>query len=266
MDVSGLCKLADFGVSSTLNSSLGHQRTVIGTPHWMAPEVLLSDEYNELADVWGLGVTAYELAIGEPPHARLHAMRAAVKIPQAEPPTLPDPETWTEAFHSFLRACLTKDPLHRPSAAALLLHPFIADAAPRSVLLDMISISQRAMEARERRDGGGSGGGSGKGGKVTASGSSAATVSPRRRHPADGLVGAFDDGEEEGEGKSAVMRSRTVQQRHRLSPANEEVEGRGSEGMETEEGGAAVATLRMPVIHHDHHEKEKKTTVSVLAE
>ena len=102
-DSDGTCKLSDFGVSATINHSLGRQRTVIGTPHWMAPEVLLSDDYDELADVWGLGITAYELAIGEPPHAKLHSMRAALKIPQAAPPTLPDPHQWTHSFHDFLR-------------------------------------------------------------------------------------------------------------------------------------------------------------------
>ena len=199
-DSTGICKLADFGVSSTINSSLGRQRTVIGTPHWsaetaheqhdsrwncavlnttrqpaqplavslcvvlavmsvvlrcivvwcclllrMAPEVLLSDEYNELADIWSLGITAYELAVGEPPHAKLHSMRAAVKIPQAAPPTLPDPETWSGDFHSFIAAVLIKDPARRPSAEALLHHPFIARAADPAVLVPMIT--QREREA-----------------------------------------------------------------------------------------------------------------------
>ena len=141
----------------------------------MAPEVLLSDEYNELADVWGLGITAYELAIGEPPHARLHSMRAALKIPQSAAPTLPDAHQWTHTFHDFirqwsdrqrlrgredeqppthppthlwraalwLRVSLTKDPSHRPSAACLLLHPFVSHASPPSVLLPMIQASSR---------------------------------------------------------------------------------------------------------------------------
>ena len=71
----------------SLCQTLGKHRTVIGTPHWMAPEVLMSDDYNELADIWSLGITAYELAIGEPPHAKLHSMRAALKIPMSPPPT-----------------------------------------------------------------------------------------------------------------------------------------------------------------------------------
>ena len=78
----GCIKIADFGISVSLDKTLGRQRTVIGTPHWMAPEVLTSDDYDEKADIWSLGITAYELAIGEPPHAKLHSMRAALKIPQ----------------------------------------------------------------------------------------------------------------------------------------------------------------------------------------
>ena len=95
----------------------------------MAPEVLLSDEYNELADVWSLGITAYELAVGEPPHAKLHSMRAAVKIPQSAPPTLPDPDTWSSDFHSFLAACL---PEHDTRVLTNYGFLFLADIERRS--------------------------------------------------------------------------------------------------------------------------------------
>ena len=117
----------------------------------MAPEVLLSDEYNELADVWSLGITAYELAVGEPPHAKLHSMRAAVKIPQSAPPTLPDPETWSGDFHSFIAACLVKDPNRRPSAEALLHHPFIARAAEPAVIVPLIAQREREAGTTHRK-------------------------------------------------------------------------------------------------------------------
>jgi hypothetical protein len=120
----------------------------------MAPEVLQSDEYNELADIWGLGITAYELAIGEPPHARLHSMRAAVKIPQADPPQLPDADTWSSEFHSFLASVLVKDPTRRPSAEQLLQHPFVLQASQPSVLLPMIersiAWSSRKMDRQKK--------------------------------------------------------------------------------------------------------------------
>ena len=147
-DSHGMCKLADFGVSGNLDKTLGKHRTVIGTPHWMAPEVLMSDDYNELADIWSLGITAYELAVGEPPHAKLHSMRAALKIPMSAPPTLPDPAHWSEQFHSFLRKCLVKDFHTRPSAIDLLSHPFIAGAPNASVLMDMVRQSVKIIEAK----------------------------------------------------------------------------------------------------------------------
>jgi len=147
-DSHGMCKLADFGVSGNLDKTLGKHRTVIGTPHWMAPEVLMSDDYNELADIWSLGITAYELAVGEPPHAKLHSMRAALKIPMSAPPTLPDPAHWSESFHAFIRSCLVKDFHARPSAIDLLSHPFIAGAPNASVLMDMVRQSVKVIEAK----------------------------------------------------------------------------------------------------------------------
>ena len=108
----------------------------------------MSDDYNELADIWSLGITAYELAIGEPPHAKLHSMRAALKIPMSPPPTLPDPTHWSEGFHSFLRSCLVKDFHQRPSAVDLLSHPFIVGAANASVLMDMVKVSVKVIEAK----------------------------------------------------------------------------------------------------------------------
>jgi len=147
------CKLADFGVSGTLDDALGKHRTVIGTPHWMAPECLLSDSYSELVDVWSLGITAYELAVGQPPHAELHSLRAALKIPAAPPPTLPQPARYSAELHSFLRACLVKDWRQRPSAQQLLSHPFVAqNKSPDSILLPMVNRMRERTEARERMD------------------------------------------------------------------------------------------------------------------
>jgi serine/threonine protein kinase len=148
VDGNCICKLADFGVSGNLDKTLGKHRTVIGTPHWMAPEVLMSDDYNEVADIWSLGITAYEFAIGEPPHAKLHSMRAALKIPMSPPPTLPDPNYWSADFHSFLAACLVKDFRSRPSAQQLLSHPFIVNAPSSAILSDMTKVSVQMIEEK----------------------------------------------------------------------------------------------------------------------
>jgi len=148
VDDSGNCKLADFGVSSNLDKTLGKNRTVIGTPHWMAPEVLTSDDYDEKADIWSLGITAYELAIGEPPHSRLHSMRAAIKIPTSPPPTLPEPERFSPDFHSFIASCLVKDFRRRPSAQQLLSHPFIQRAPPPTILMPNVAKARTELESR----------------------------------------------------------------------------------------------------------------------
>jgi len=148
VDAHARCMLADFGVSSNLDKTLGKNRTVIGTPHWMAPEVLTNDDYNELADCWSLGITAYELAIGEPPHAKLHSMRAAIKIPTSPPPTLPEPQHFSPNFHSFLACCLVKDFTARPSAATLLTHPFIQMAPAESILMDNVRAAMAELESR----------------------------------------------------------------------------------------------------------------------
>lgn len=124
---SGECKLADFGVSAQLSGTLNNKRkTVIGTPYWMAPEVLQSQDYDGKADIWSLAITAIEMALGEPPLSNIHPMRAIFMIPNSPPPTLPDPSQWSDEFNDFLRTCLQKDPEKRPDAMTLLRkHPFV---------------------------------------------------------------------------------------------------------------------------------------------
>lgn len=134
----GDCKLADFGVSAELTTTLAKHKTMIGTPYWMAPEVLQSSEYDAKADIWSLGITAYELAVGEPPHSSVHPMRAIFLIPNSEPAKLPDPQNWGDDFNDFLKVCLQKDPSLRPSALELLEHPFIKKAKPKSLIADLV--------------------------------------------------------------------------------------------------------------------------------
>lgn len=125
----GMAKLADFGVSTKLQSTLSKRNSVIGTPFWMAPEVIQQSDYVENADIWSLGITAIELADGEPPFANIHPMRAIFLIPTKDPPTVRDPTKWSPQFIDFLAAALQKDPATRPSAKSLLEHPFVKDAA-----------------------------------------------------------------------------------------------------------------------------------------
>ncbi|KAL4156539.1 hypothetical protein PRNP1_005569 [Phytophthora ramorum] len=121
----GVAKLADFGVSAQLTATVGKRRTVIGTPFWMAPEVIQEAQYDCKADLWSLGITALELAEGEPPLAHMHPMRAIFLIPNRASPELREPAKYSAAFSDFLAVCLKKDPQERASAEDLLRHPFI---------------------------------------------------------------------------------------------------------------------------------------------
>eukprot|EP00478_Filoreta_tenera_P005404 GABV01006454.1.p1 GENE.GABV01006454.1~~GABV01006454.1.p1 ORF type:complete len:107 (-),score=19.32 GABV01006454.1:3-323(-) len=93
--------------------------TLVGSPYWMAPEVIKNESYNEKADMWSLGVTCIEMALGRPPHADIPAVRVAMKIPTEPPPRLPE-QGWSSDFQDFLAQCLQHDPELRPDARRLL--------------------------------------------------------------------------------------------------------------------------------------------------
>jgi serine/threonine protein kinase len=120
-----LAKLADFGVSSSQKDFTKHH-TVIGTPFWMAPEVI-QEKYDHKADIWSLGITAIEMAEGKPPYYNVHPMRAIFMIPTRPPPKFADqtPGKWSPAFHDFLAQCLTKNPDERSSTKKLLEHAWL---------------------------------------------------------------------------------------------------------------------------------------------
>ncbi|XP_064105759.1 myosin-IIIb-like isoform X3 [Macrobrachium nipponense] len=126
----GAIKLVDFGVSSHLSSTWGRRNTSVGTPYWMAPEVIACEQqldysYDVRCDVWSLGITALELADGEPPLSEIHPMRALFQIPRNPPPQLDRPVEWSLQFNDFISECLVKDFEQRPIAKELLHHPFI---------------------------------------------------------------------------------------------------------------------------------------------
>ncbi|XP_049591593.1 mitogen-activated protein kinase kinase kinase kinase 4 isoform X4 [Syngnathus scovelli] len=124
-------KLVDFGVSAQLDKTIGRRNTFIGTPYWMAPEVIACDEnpeatYDYRSDLWSLGITALEMAEGAPPLCDMHPMRALFLIPRNPPPRLKS-KKWSKRFLSFIDSCLVKNHLHRPTTDVLLKHAFIRD-------------------------------------------------------------------------------------------------------------------------------------------
>ncbi|XP_053093428.1 myosin-IIIa-like [Pangasianodon hypophthalmus] len=126
----GGIKLVDFGVSAQLTNTRLRRNTSVGTPFWMAPEVIaceqqLDSTYDARCDVWSLGITAVELGDGDPPLADLHPMRALFKIPRNPPPSLQQPEIWSDQFNDFICKCLIKDFELRPNVQDLLQHAFI---------------------------------------------------------------------------------------------------------------------------------------------
>lgn len=142
----GECKLADFGVSGQLSDTMAKRNTVIGTPFWMAPEVIKETGYNEKADIWSLGITTIELAEMRPPYSDIHPMRAIFMIPSRDPPTLTEKSNWSDMMHDFVSCCLTKNPNNRLSAVLLLQHPFILNAKDCSVLHDLLQQQEQTLQ------------------------------------------------------------------------------------------------------------------------
>ncbi|EEC19634.1 CDC42 binding protein kinase alpha, putative [Ixodes scapularis] len=145
LTLDGDVKIADFGVSAKNKHTLQKRDSFIGTPYWMAPEVVLCETYRDnpydyKADIWSLGITLIEFAQMEPPNNEMNPMRVLLKIQKSDPPSLAQPSKWfVSFFKDFLALCLIKDPNQRPSSEELLKHPFIANSTDRKPLKDLIS-------------------------------------------------------------------------------------------------------------------------------
>ncbi|KAM6300060.1 nik-related protein kinase [Aegotheles albertisi] len=153
-------KLVDFGVSAQLDRTIGRRNTFIGTPYWMAPEVIACEEnpdstYDYRSDLWSLGITAIEMAEGAPPLCDMHPMRALFLIPRNPPPKLKS-RKWSKKFLNFVESCLVKNYLHRPSTETLLKHSFIRDMQNerqvRIMLKDHLDRTRKKKGEKEETD------------------------------------------------------------------------------------------------------------------
>uniref|UniRef100_A0A669P722 Mitogen-activated protein kinase kinase kinase kinase 3 n=1 Tax=Phasianus colchicus TaxID=9054 RepID=A0A669P722_PHACC len=134
---------ADFGVSAQITATIAKRKSFIGTPYWMAPEVAAVERkggYNQLCDLWAVGITAIELAELQPPMFDLHPMRALFLMTKSnfQPPKLKDKMKWSNSFHHFVKMALTKNPKKRPTAEKLLQHPFVTQPLNRSLAIELL--------------------------------------------------------------------------------------------------------------------------------
>ena len=144
LTLDGGVKLADFGVSAKNKTENQKRDTFIGTPYWMAPEVVLCETFRDQpydfkVDIWSLGITLIEMAQMEPPYHEMSPMRVLLKIQKSEPPKLDKPSKWSREFVDFVRLCLIKDPNKRPRAEELLEHPFVREARDPKPILELLA-------------------------------------------------------------------------------------------------------------------------------
>ncbi|KAG8307806.1 serine threonine kinase 10 [Homalodisca vitripennis] len=143
LTMAGGVKLADFGVSAKNKSTLQKHDTFIGTPYWMAPEVVLCETFRDnpydfKVDIWSLGITLIEFAQMDPPNHEMTPMRVLLKIQKSDPPKLDQPSKWSKDFNDFIAKALVKDPTQRPNADDLLKHSFICNELEVKPIRDLL--------------------------------------------------------------------------------------------------------------------------------
>jgi serine/threonine protein kinase len=145
----GEVKLADFGYTAQLSSEEECRKSVVGTPYWMAPELIKSKPYSFAVDIWSLGIMCRELAEGEPPYVEVPPMRALYLIVSSGIPPISSPEKRSPELMDFLDKCLMMDPTQRATAAQLLEHPFLRTAAHRDQIPSLIKLAEELSSAED---------------------------------------------------------------------------------------------------------------------
>lgn len=136
-------------MAGQLTDTMAKRNTVIGTPFWMAPEVIQEIGYDCLADIWSLGITALEMAEGKPPYGDIHPMRAIFMIPTKPPPSFREPDRWSPEFIDFVQKCLVKNPEQRATSTDLLQHDFIKRGPTVSILQKIIQEAKEIQQVQQ---------------------------------------------------------------------------------------------------------------------
>jgi len=142
----GTVKLADFGYAAQLTQEKSKRNTIVGTPYWMAPELIRGQNYDQKVDIWSLGIMVMEMAEGEPPYMEFPPLRALFLITTKGIPDLKEQHQWSSEFKDFVKKCLDKEVDSRPNAETLLKHPFLKKAGSYKDILTCIQEAKKWKE------------------------------------------------------------------------------------------------------------------------